>query len=76
MTLLPRMTTSPIVVASAGTSTSSSPSVSVRTTRARSAVSMPTPCRASFAARVGPSSSDHSVCHSHTVYGPYVSVRP
>ena len=61
MTLFPRMTISPIVSPSAGTSRMSS-----STTRIRSASIIPTPWRESSLARAGTSSSGQPGCHSHT----------
>src|SRR5947207_502360 len=70
MTLLPRMTISPIVRPSAGTSTMDS-----STTRIGSACTIGTPCRACRRARAASGNPDHSRCGSHTAYGPYVAVR-
>src|SRR5436309_1071286 len=46
------------------------------TTRSSPAIRLATPCRARRRARVSGSCALHSGCQSHTVCGPYVSVRP
>ena len=69
MTLLPRMTISPIVTPSRGTSVSTSSSRS-STTRMRSALIMPIPCRDFSFARSSTGRPVHSGCGSHEEYGP------
>ena len=71
MTLLPRITISPIASPSAGTSR-----MSESTTRTSGAWTYPTPWRDLSSARRGGASPSHSSFHSQIVCGPYVSVSP
>ena len=72
--MFPRITISPMVTPSAGTSTGRSGSPEVATTLA--SVTIPTPCLAFSRDRSATGNTDQESCSSQTVYGPYVSVSP
>ena len=72
--MFPRITISPMVTPSAGTSTGRSGSPEVATTLA--SVTIPTPCLDFSRERSATGKADQESCSSQTVYGPYVSVSP
>jgi len=74
--VFPRITISPMVTPSAGTSTGRSGSPEVATTLASSAVTIPTPCLDFSRERSATGNAGQESCSSQTVYGPYVSVSP